>query len=79
MHVIYTNKTSGYAKGKNYRAARFFDGRPEQGITSVELDGDFPEIAKAYRDAGVEVVEQAAEKPKQKPKAKKAEPAAEQE
>lgn len=41
--------------GREFRNARFFD-QPEEGVTAVYLvDGDWPNIARAYKAAGVDV------------------------
>ena len=53
MELIYTTRDTGFEPGKNYRNPRYFD-RIEQ-ASSVVLDGDFPEVRKAYEAAGVSV------------------------
>lgn len=53
MELIYTTRDTGFEPGKNYRNPRYFD-RIEQ-ASSVVLDGDFPEVRKAYEAAGVPV------------------------
>jgi len=54
MELIYTNQLEGFEPGKRYRDARLFRG-VERDATEVVVVGDFPEIVKAYEDAGVDV------------------------
>ena len=53
MEIIYTTRTTGFERGKSYRNPAFFDGKPERGATSVVVEGDWPEIAKAYDAVGI--------------------------
>lgn len=54
-HYVYTRRESGFEHGKDYRNPRFFE-RPYPDAESVEVEGDYPEIVKAYKEAGVAVV-----------------------
>lgn len=74
MKIIYTTRTKDFERGKNYRNPQFFDGRPERGVESVVVEGDWPEVVESYEAAGIEVT---SDKPK-KAKRKKAEPTGEQ-
>lgn len=56
MQLIYTEKTEGFEEGKHYRNPVYFD-RIESEATSVVLDGNYPHIAKAYQDAGIDVTD----------------------
>ncbi|OQS32987.1 hypothetical protein [Chromobacterium haemolyticum] len=48
MNLIYTSRTEGFEPGGLYRNPRFFQG-PEKGVSSVLVEGDWPEIVEAYR------------------------------
>lgn len=54
MHLIYTSRTSGFSDGENYRNPKYFTS-PDKRATSVSIEGDYPEVAKAYESAGVKV------------------------
>lgn len=73
MELIYTTRRSGFEPGKHYRNPRYFD-RPEQAATSVVLDGDYPNIAQAYKAFNVPVHASQSET-KAKPQAEPEKPA----
>lgn len=54
MEFVYTRRTSGFEEGKQYRHPGFFV-RPDPVATSVVIDGDYPEIRKAYEALNVPV------------------------
>jgi hypothetical protein len=54
MEVIYSAQRDGFEAGKVYRNPRYFDA-PMGNETKVIVCGDWPDVASAYRDAGVEV------------------------
>lgn len=71
MELIYTRRRTGFEPGKHYRNPRYFD-RPEQAATSVVLDGDYPNIAQAYKALSVPVhAAQAESKAKPQPEPEK--------
>lgn len=55
MKLIYTLKSQGLPKGFSARNPRYFVA-VERDVKTVIIEGEYPEILKAYRDAGVEVV-----------------------
>lgn len=55
MELIYSTQSSGFDPDKRYRNPEHFD-RPEAGVTSVLVLGEWPNVVDAYNDAGVEVV-----------------------
>lgn len=67
MKLIYTTRTKGFDPGKKYRNPRFFAG-PEKGTTGVIIEGNWPEVEKAYKDidVDVQVVEVKAKEPASK-------------
>lgn len=70
MQLIYTEKTEGFEEGKHYRNPVYFD-RPESCATEVVLDGDYPHVAEAYKEAGIDanvIKAKSAAKPKAEPK-----------
>ncbi|WP_020191723.1 hypothetical protein [Pseudomonas putida] len=54
MELIYTTQASGFEPGKRYRNPQHFD-RPEPGVKTVVIVGNWPQVADAYEDAGAEV------------------------
>lgn len=54
MHVVYTQRTSGFEPGLSYRNPRFFAGVEKQ-AKEVTVEGNFPEIVKAYQKAEIKV------------------------
>lgn len=54
MELIYSAQSSGFDPDKRYRNPQHFD-RPESGVTSVLVVGEWPNVVDAYKDAGVEV------------------------
>lgn len=54
MEVTYTSRSDNFEDGVSYRNPYYFD-FVEGGVTSVILDGDFPEVKAAYEAAGIEV------------------------
>ncbi|UTD55955.1 hypothetical protein [Halomonas sp. MS1] len=64
MELTYSDRKTGFEQGKNYRNPRHF-ARPEK-ADSVVVEGDYPEVVKAYEAIKVPVKTVAAPK---KPKA----------
>ena len=56
MKLIYSTQRGSFKEGFSYRNPRHF-ARIEE-AESVEVVGDYPEIVKAYENAGIEVVGQ---------------------
>ena len=54
MELVYTNQLDGFEPGKRYRVPGLFRS-VERDATAVTVVGDYPEIVKAYEDAGVAV------------------------
>ena len=54
MELVYTNQLDGFEPGKRYRVPGLFRS-VERDATAVTVVGDYPEIVKAYEDAGVDV------------------------
>lgn len=54
MHVVYTKRKTGFKPGLSYRNPRFFAGA-EKAAKEVTIEGNFSEIAEAYRKLGIEV------------------------
>lgn len=54
MELIYSTQSSGFDPDKRYRNPEHFD-RPETGVTSVLVVGEWPKVVDAYKDAGVDV------------------------
>ena len=54
MHVVYTKRKTGFKPGLSYRHPRFFAGA-EKAAKEVTIEGNFPEIAEAYRKLGIKV------------------------
>lgn len=78
MELTYSARKTGFEKGKNYRNPRHFV-KPEYGVKSVVVEGDYPAVVKAYEAAKVPVKTVAAPKAKQPAKTTKAEKPAEPE
>lgn len=55
MHIVYTERASGFAPGHAYRNPRYFEG-VERGAKQVTIEGEHPDIEAAYRAAKVEVI-----------------------
>lgn len=71
MELTYSARKTGFEKGKRYRNPKLFR-EIERSATSVVIEGDYPNIAKAYEDAKVPVkVVAAPKKPKASSKASK--------
>lgn len=54
MELTYSNQLSGFDPGKRYRNPEHFD-KPEAGVTSVLVIGDWPSVVDAYEAAGIDV------------------------
>jgi hypothetical protein len=54
MELIYSTQSSGFDPDKRYRNPEHFD-RPEAGVTSVVVIGEWPKVVDAYEHVGVEV------------------------
>lgn len=54
MELTYSNQLSGFDSGKRYRNPEHFD-KPEAGVTSVVVIGDWPSVVDAYEASGIEV------------------------
>jgi hypothetical protein len=54
MKIVYSQTAVALKEGETYRNPRFFAG-VEEGVEAVSIHGDWPEIAKAHLDAGVDV------------------------
>lgn len=78
MELTYSARKSGFEKGKRYRNPKLFR-EIERSAKSVVIEGDYPNIAKAYEEAKVPVKTVAAPKAKQPAKAAKTEKPAEPE
>lgn len=55
MELTYSNQLQGFDSDKRYRNPEHFD-KPEAGVTSVLVIGDWPNVVSAYEDADVDVV-----------------------
>lgn len=55
MELTYSNQLQGFDPDKRYRNPEHFD-KPEAGVTSVLVIGDWPNVVSAYEDADVDVV-----------------------
>lgn len=55
MKLIYTLKSQGLPKGFSARNPRYFVA-VERDVKTVIIEGDYPEIEKAYIKAGAEVI-----------------------
>ncbi|WP_460114422.1 hypothetical protein [Pseudomonas sp. H3_G03] len=54
MELTYSNQLSGFDPEKRYRNPEHFD-KPEAGVTSVLVIGDWPSVVNAYDAAGIDV------------------------
>jgi len=54
MELIYSAQKSDFDPQKRYRNPEHFE-RPEAGVTSVLVVGEWPNVVNAYKDSGVEV------------------------
>ncbi|WP_454846067.1 hypothetical protein [Pseudomonas farris] len=54
MELIYSAQKSDFDPQKRYRNPEHFD-RPEAGVTSVLVVGEWPNVVDAYENVGVEV------------------------
>ena len=54
MELTYSNQLSGFDPEKRYRNPEHFD-KPEAGVTSVLVIGDWPKVVDAYEAVGVDV------------------------
>jgi regulator of replication initiation timing len=54
MELTYSNQLGGFDPGKRYRNPEHFD-KPEAGVTSVLVIGDWPNVVDAYENVGIEV------------------------
>ena len=55
MELTYSNQLQGFDPDKRYRNPEHFD-KPEAGVTSVLVIGNWPNVVSAYEDADVDVV-----------------------
>jgi len=56
MELIYSAQKSDFDPQKRYRNPEHFE-RPEAGVTSVLVVGDWPNVVDAYENVGVEVTQ----------------------
>ncbi len=54
MELTYSNQLNGFDPEKRYRNPEHFD-KPEAGVTSVLVIGDWPSVVNAYEAAGIDV------------------------
>ena len=54
MELTYSNQLDGFDSEKRYRNPEHFD-KPEAGVTSVLVIGDWPSVVNAYEAAGIDV------------------------
>ncbi|MFJ7141259.1 hypothetical protein [Pseudomonas protegens] len=54
MELTYSNQLDGFDPEKRYRNPEHFD-KPEAGVTSVLVIGDWPSVVDAYKAAGIDV------------------------
>ena len=54
MELTYSNQLSGFDPEKRYRNPEHFD-KPEAGVTSVLVIGNWPQVVEAYEAAGIDV------------------------
>lgn len=54
MELTYSNQLQGFDPDKRYRNPEHFD-KPEAGVTSVVVIGDWPAVVGAYEAAGIDV------------------------
>ncbi|BBH12905.1 hypothetical protein [Chromobacterium haemolyticum] len=56
MKLIYTSRTEGFESDGLYRNPSYFQG-PEKGVSSVLVEGEWPEIVDAYEALDIPVEE----------------------
>lgn len=54
MKLIYSTQRSDFKEGCSYRNPQYFE-RVENGVKSVEVVGDWPNVVAAYEAIGIEV------------------------
>lgn len=54
MELTYSNQLQGFDPDKRYRNPEHFD-KPEAGVTSVLVIGNWPQVVAAYEAAGIDV------------------------
>lgn len=54
MELTYSNQLQGFDPDKRYRNPEHFD-KPEAGVTSVVVIGNWPNVVSAYEVAGIDV------------------------
>ena len=54
MELTYSNQVDGFDPEKRYRNPEHFD-KPEAGVTSVLVIGDWPSVVDAYEALGIDV------------------------
>ena len=54
MELTYSNKLQGFDPEKRYRNPEHFD-KPEAGVSSVLVIGDWPSVVEAYEAVGIDV------------------------
>lgn len=54
MELTYSNQLQGFDPDKRYRNPEHFD-KPEAGVTSVLVMGNWPSVVVAYEAASIEV------------------------
>lgn len=54
MELTYSNQLNGFDPEKRYRNPEHFD-KPEAGVTSVLVIGDWPSVVNAYEAVGINV------------------------
>lgn len=54
MELTYSNQLNGFDAEKRYRNPEHFD-KPEAGVTSVLVIGDWPSVVNAYEAVGIDV------------------------
>lgn len=54
VEIVYSRTRPALSEGQEFRNPRFFAGA-EEGVTKVLLDGDYPEITRAYIATGATV------------------------
>lgn len=55
MELTYSNQLNGFDPEKRYRNPEHFD-KPEAGVTSVLVIGDWPSVVNAYEAVGIDVL-----------------------
>jgi len=54
MELTYSNQLQGFDPDKRYRNPEHFD-KPEAGVTSVVVIGNWPQVVNAYEAVGIDV------------------------